>query len=462
MEDLEKASEATNHENGRLRAQVEKMSIELKEYRKRMSLNSTGAGYSPPPSATPSRSYGNGNDFQFNFPKFGDLPSSFLNNNSITKTTSPPQMDQRSASASSISPTGLVRKSSSGLSSVKSPQSFNGMYTTPLGSSRPSQISNNGLSNNNYGDFDGLFDPSILENARTDFSPYTASQIASTPSTAKQGSVSSVNGHARIPNLRDSSSASIIGSPTSSMSHGALDSSCGTTPESSADSPDNRKASEGGYDTVNEEGKAQTKGTYFFGVFLSPTDSSTGSSDMAKSPSVDINGIDWMAQQNGGTFDPVLFGDYRDPQDNILNNNTLGDFFNDAFPTQDFGTPYYTGEAPPKRDLMQEVEVLKNANPGEVVSKEKQKHPMPCEKLWFVHCRLTMMVNSPLTLFRFRDRIQASEKVQSGEADMDDLCSQLKAKAKCSGKGAMIDQEDVDRILGPVNEEPPNFLKMFS
>ena len=45
---------------------------------------------------------------------------------------------------------------------------------------------------------------------------------------------------------------------------------------------------------------------------------------------------------------------------------------------------------------------------------------------------------------------------------MDDLCSQLKAKAKCSGKGAMIDQEDVDRILGPANEEPPNFLKMFS
>ena len=260
MEDLEKASEATNHENGRLRAQVEKMSIELKEYRKRMSMNSTGAGYSPPPSATQSRSYGNGNDFQFNFPKFGDLPSSFLNNNSITKTTSPPHMDQRSASASSVTPPGLVRQSSSGLS-MKSPSSFNGAYSTPLGPPRPSQNSNNGLNNNNYGDFDGLFDPSVLENARADYSPYTATQVASTPSTAKQGSISSVNGHARIPTLQDNSSASIIGSPTSSMSHGALDSSCGTTPESSADSPDNRKSSEGGYDTVNEEGKAQNKGT---------------------------------------------------------------------------------------------------------------------------------------------------------------------------------------------------------
>ena len=264
MEDLEKASEATNHENGRLRAQVEKMSVELKEYRKRMSLNTSGAGYSPPPSATQSRSYGNGNDFQFNFPKFGDLPSSFLNNNSITKTTSPTQMDQRSASASSITPPGLARQSSSGLSSMKSPSSLNGVYSTPQGPSRPSQISNNGLNNNNYGDFDGLFDPSVLESARAEYSPYKATQIASTPSTAKQGSVSSVNGHTRIPTLQDNSSASMIGSPTSSMSHGALDSSCGTTPESSAESPDNRKSSEGGYDTVNEEGKAQTKGTQFF------------------------------------------------------------------------------------------------------------------------------------------------------------------------------------------------------
>lgn len=45
---------------------------------------------------------------------------------------------------------------------------------------------------------------------------------------------------------------------------------------------------------------------------------------------------------------------------------------------------------------------------------------------------------------------------------MDDLCAQLKSKAKCSGKGAMIDQKDVDRILGPTTEEQPDFFKMFS
>ena len=61
----------------------------------------------------------------------------------------------------------------------------------------------------------------------------------------------------------------------------------------------------------------------------------------------------------------------------------------------------------------------------------------------------------------FRDRVQRSEKVQSGEADMDDLCTQLKAKAKCSGSGAVIDQKDVDAILGPAPEQQKDFLKMF-
>ena len=95
-----------------------------------------------------------------------------------------------------------------------------------------------------------------------------------------------------------------------------------------------------------------------------------------------------MAQQNGGTFDPVLFGDYRDPQDNILNSNAFGDFFNDAFPLQDFGTPYYTGELLPKKELMQEIEVKKIATPSEVEPDEDKKHLMACDKLWSVHCVL--------------------------------------------------------------------------
>lgn len=238
------------------------MSVELKEYRKRMSLNTTAAGYSPPPSAIQSNNYGNGNDFQFNFPKFGDLPASFMSNGSIAKTTSPTQMDQRSVSASSTIP-GTVRKQSSGTSSVKSP-SFNGMFSTPLGQSRPNQRSNNGFNNNSYDDLGGLFTPSVLENASRNVSAdslsYATSKPTSRSSTAEQDSVNSVNGYGQRPTLQPNSSTSIIGSPTSSMSHGALDSSCGTTPESSAESPGNRKSSEPGLVTIDEEGNAQNKG----------------------------------------------------------------------------------------------------------------------------------------------------------------------------------------------------------
>lgn len=183
---------------------------------------------------------------------------------------------------------------------------------------------------------------------------------------------------------------------------------------------------------------------------------------MAKSPAADINGIDWMAQQNGGAFDPVLFGDYRDPQDNILNNNAFGDFFNDAFPLQDFGTPYYTGDAPPKKDLMQEIEIRKDASPSELRPENDKKQFLPCDKLWFVHCAPATVVIGLLTLPRSRDRVKSSEKVKNGEADMDDLCSQLKSKAKCSGQGAVIAQKDVDLILGPMREQQPDILKMFS
>lgn len=57
--------------------------------------------------------------------------------------------------------------------------------------------------------------------------------------------------------------------------------------------------------------------------------------------------------------------------------------------------------------------------------------------------------------------MQASEKVQSGEIDIDDLCSQLKAKAKCTGNGAMIDQNDLDQILGAAPTTQKDILNMF-
>src|SRR6516162_8499715 len=82
VQDLEKASEAANHENSILRAQIEKMSVELREYRKRLSFSGNGrspplnAGLPPYLRSSNNNTVNNPNDvnFQFEFPKFGRLP----------------------------------------------------------------------------------------------------------------------------------------------------------------------------------------------------------------------------------------------------------------------------------------------------------------------------------------------------------------------------------------------------
>lgn len=93
------------------------------------------------------------------------------------------------------------------------------------------------------------------------------------------------------------------------------------------------------------------------------------SPSILKSPSKDIHGIDWLAQQNGGQFDPVLFGDYREPQEKFL--TSYDGYFNEAFPFQDFGNPFNTDEtnAGPiqKRDLIKEMELLQDGEQGNSV-----------------------------------------------------------------------------------------------
>jgi len=412
VEDLEKASETANHENGRLRGTVDKLQMELKEYRKKLSMNVAGAGYSPPQSATSSRGYtgsSNDNQFSFAFPKFGDLPGSFMNNGSIAKTTSPTQIGQRSASA--INPS--LRKDSSSSTKVVSSTSTNGA-TTSLNNSRPAKAPMNGINNSSCDELGGLFSPSVLENASrsnsADYTSYPGSKATSTNGAAQKTSVSSTNGQSQTSAVRHQSSTSITGSPASSISH-ALDSSCGTTPESSAQSPDNRKGSESILDTINEERKTQnnTGGKNSFCddwaricgnianpvlPLLSESNDILAGSGMVKSPAAYVNGFDWMAQQNGGQFDPVLFGDYRDPQDNILN-NSFGDYFNDAFPYNDFASPYNTGivaSQPPMKDFMKEIEVRQNGSPGEVVPGDEKEQFLTCDKLWSVPLMLGLSI----------------------------------------------------------------------
>lgn len=172
----------------------------------------------------------------------------------------------------------------------------------------------------------------------------------------------------------------------------------------------------------------------------------TASPGQPKTPGQDtVPGMDWFSNQGNGLFDPILFGDYREPQDNILGNADLNlDNFDSAFPwnlDSTMSAPWPTTSAldpalPPKKTLMEQVE---KAAHGKEFDEALNRHGLSSSK------------TNQLTCAKLWDRVQRSEKVLSGEADMDDLCSQLKAKAKCGGpnKGAVVDERDVDAILGP-------------
>lgn len=140
--------------------------------------------------------------------------------------------------------------------------------------------------------------------------------------------------------------------------------------------------------------------------------------------------MDWLTQQNGGQFDPVLFGDWREPQDAVLSQD-FGSFFNDAFPLPDLGSPSHnlteatTQPQPPKKDSGAQLD---HKVEEEVVPGEDKAKMLSCTKIW--------------------DRLQSMEKFRNGEIDVDNLCSELRTKARCSEGGVVVDQSDVDNIMG--------------
>jgi len=141
--------------------------------------------------------------------------------------------------------------------------------------------------------------------------------------------------------------------------------------------------------------------------------------------------LDWLAQQNGGQFDPQLFGDYREPQNNVLANPSFDDFFNDAFET-DFFTPYNAPanatnnqqqpSAAPKTNILDQIDAQKDA-----VDDVPPKSNISCNQIW--------------------DKLQSCSGAQSGDFDLDGLCSELTKKAKCSGSGPVVGESDFDTIL---------------
>ena len=348
-----------------------------------MSLNGTGGGRSPPSAASFSQSrtlLNNNYDIQFAFPKFGDLPgSNFMSNGSLAKANAPSRAVQQPAA--SVIP-GVLRAQSSSSASAESSANPNG--SVQVGSPEPLVYPSPTNTANDFEDLKGLFSPSILESiSRSNSSDYMAAQGArKTSYPENQSSQNGVSSGASVP-FHASPSAS-------SVSNHGLDSSCGTTPEPSANSPDNGKGSEGESNAMRQGSTDLSKSAgetmlrrSFFPMSTHDFDILSAAMTFTNSPMYDVNGIDWMAQQNGGQFDPVLFGGYRDPHENILN-NLDPNFFNDSFNDQDFSTPFFTGEptsSAVKRDVVKESELRQNGTEDEVTLSSTSNGSLQWEKV---------------------------------------------------------------------------------
>ncbi|KAL7276222.1 DNA-binding transcription factor yap1 [Rhizina undulata] len=420
--DLEKASESANHENSVLRAQVDRLQTELKEYKRRLHVTSQSRGSTAFGAGLFGNRNGNAGNFQFEFPMFGAGTGIFNRQNSLDagkngiKIGPGTLMERMNAGANaaaiaSISPVSNGRKS----------PNMNGASTTN-GSSN-----NTGSSKNN-----------------------------------KDSSATSNQGTPKLNGNRE-----FVSSPSaSSVSQNGPGSSCGTSPEPMNTSP----ASANLQDPANcrQEDKSTPKTTSNGGTYVCKSGTLDGETEttfceklgmacgnpnnpipkaaqLNAGPGNIPTSLGWFADRDGGNFDPVLFNDYRDPV-NDTNNGINMSFFEDAFPG--LTTPYDLSSitAPQqnsnKKGLLAEIDQLNKDDDDEddedLVVPGDPKQMLSCNKIW--------------------DCISAHPRFVSGELDMDGLCSELRSKAKCSETGVVVAETDVQEVLKKVGVSHKDIL----
>jgi AP-1-like factor len=187
---------------------------------------------------------------------------------------------------------------------------------------------------------------------------------------------------------------------------------------------------------------------------MSQSDISPPAVSLPKTPAADVNGIDFFANQNGGQFDPALCGDYRDSQAAIVGDGDFtGGFFNDAFPLADFGSPFHFGDTPAvqKSNPLEEIERLQDGE-DEVVPGEDVTQMLNCHKIWFV-TSINIALCEVVRLTLSRDKLSNRSDFKDGTIDIDNLCSELRAKARCSESGVVVDTKDVEAALKRLPEQ---------
>lgn len=322
-------------------------------------------------------------NFQFEFPQFGQLPGPISMNGTKANTTQKPAQSipgvlhrNSSSSTDNVSPLDQTLRPNASFSSISPVNTSNGLQQGP-------QI---------FGDDLTLFNSPSLDGMAKGFS--FEQQSTPTLSNPSRSSSESANG-------QQSNGQSTYSSPSaSSGSNAGLSSSCGTSPEPYSQSPAGFKANDNLLTTIGEENNTiQGEASFCEKLSLacgtpqnpvprimSESGASSGN-NLLSNPSLDVNGIDWLAQQNNYQFDPQLFGDYREPQTSILSGGLYDDtFFADAFalPGFDTNSPFNLAPTPevPKKDLIQEIDQRLQTE-DEVYPAEDKSKLLTCNTMWY-------------------------------------------------------------------------------
>lgn len=468
--ELEKSSESANHENGLLRAQVDKLTGELKEYRKRLSVQSirTSPQAGNIGSLSSTSMNGLGNTFNFDIPQFGS-PSPYAqlfngNRSSTMPSVSSANLgtfdlstallqraDSTARSPSTQAPTPAMSefiKSPHNSISADSPQNRTGSTTSFFNTNRENNVSNPPESPSAYNIFT---------------SPSTGAYEPNTAPTSNTARSDSGASSTRVFQFRSGSSPGSTTSPGSNYNAGAS-SSCGTSPEPSG--PGNMTAKEASLQPINEkDGKGLEKGeisaansiSVLNSISTPATSTILDSVMITEEPTDQSYDLFSLAGQAKDPFAPMSWVDYGDNSMNMFGessfagNSYMNDFsssfnldvpmsWNDLTGSSRTGlTPAVQKKNPMESNakldpMMEEIRAQVAADPKKLV---------PCHKIWYV----SQFSYPCQSLTAIRDKIQDRADFKDGTLDIDGLCNELRQKAKCSENGVVIDQKDVDAAL---------------
>jgi AP-1-like factor len=312
-----------------------------------------------------------------------------------------------------------------------------------------------------------LFSPGLLKSANLDayFSnTQSNSDLGNAKTYTADNGGDSTAGLNRVFQFNGDSNASDTTSPSASSNsqwnaNGITTSSCETSPEPYNDAPSARN-------------KSLTTT-----IFASPQNSALSSynSDSPNtlptgpiSSTSNFGTIDYSVPSTAG-FDPVLFGDYRESQAAIVGaGDFTGGFFDDALysapvdynspsslfgilqsPQQTKASPVATqtnaAGAPSSKSLIAEME---KARDGDESATSVDGKFISCNKIWYSSPQIAVFLSKYSNMIvSHRSQLQNNPDFQDGKFDLDQLCSELRTKAKCSESGMMVPREHVDKAL---------------